>query len=87
MVNSGKQGFGPYFSAFGLNSERSLRMHFKCGKIRTRITPNTATFCAVKYSRKRVSHAIPTIEETIFEMRGRRIFKSSPEIKISPDQF
>ena len=38
---------GPYFPAFGLNTERygvSLRIQFEWGKIRTRITPNTETF-------------------------------------------
>ena len=41
---------GPYFPAFGLNTERysvSLHIQSKCGKIRTRITPNTDTFYAV----------------------------------------
>ena len=41
---------GPHFSAFGLNTERyrlSLRSHSKCGKMRTKITPNTGTFYAV----------------------------------------
>ena len=41
---------GPYFPAFGLNTERysvSLRIQSECGKIRTRITPNTETFHAV----------------------------------------
>ena len=41
---------GPYFPAFGLNTERysvSLRIQSECGKIRTRITPNTDTFHAV----------------------------------------
>ena len=41
---------GPYFSAFGLNTERysvSLRIQFECGKMRTRITPNTDTFYGV----------------------------------------
>ena len=40
----------PYFSAFGLNTERnsvSLRIQSECGKIRTRITPDTDTFYAV----------------------------------------
>ena len=40
----------PYFPAFGLNTERygvSLRIQYKCRKIRTRITPNTDTFHAV----------------------------------------
>ena len=37
---------GPYFPAFGLNTKRysvSLRIRSECGKIRTRITPNTET--------------------------------------------
>ena len=41
---------GPYFPTFGLNTDRygvSLRIQSKCGKIRTRITPNTYTFYAV----------------------------------------
>ena len=38
---------GPYFPAFGLNTERysvSLCIKSKCGKMRTRITPNTDIF-------------------------------------------
>ena len=38
---------GPYFPAFGLNTERykvSLRIQSECGKIRTRITRDTDTF-------------------------------------------
>ena len=41
---------GPHFPAFGLNTERygiSLRIQFECGKMRTRITPNTNTFYTV----------------------------------------
>ena len=37
---------GPHFLALGLNAERysvSLRIQSKCGKMRTRITPNTDT--------------------------------------------
>ena len=40
---------GPYFSTFGLNTERYgmfLPIQSKCRKIRTRITPNTDTFYA-----------------------------------------
>ena len=40
----------PHFPAFGLNPERyaiSLRIQSECGKIWTRITPNTSTFYAV----------------------------------------
>ena len=42
--------FGPHFPAFGLNTERysvSLRIQSECGKMQTRITPNTDTFHAV----------------------------------------
>ena len=38
---------GPHFSTFGLNTERysvSLRIQSECGKMRTRVTPNTNTF-------------------------------------------
>ena len=41
---------GPYFLAFGLNMEKysvSFRIQSECGKIQTRITPNTDTFHAV----------------------------------------
>ena len=47
---------GPYFPAFGLNTERyavSHRSQSECGKIRTRVTPNTDTFHAVSLSRCR----------------------------------
>ena len=40
---------GPYFRASGLNTERygvSLHIQSECGKIRTRISPNTGTFYA-----------------------------------------
>ena len=41
---------GPYFPAFGLNTEIcgvSLHIQSECGKMRTRKTPNTVTFHAV----------------------------------------
>ena len=41
---------GPYFPAFVLNTEIygiSLRIQSECGKILSRITPNTSTFYAV----------------------------------------
>ena len=41
---------GPYFPAFGLNTKiysLSLRFQSKCGKIRTRITPNKDTLHAL----------------------------------------
>ena len=42
--------YGLDFLAFGLNTERyfvSPRIQSKCGKMRSRITPNTDTFYAV----------------------------------------
>ena len=42
-----------HFPTFGLNTDRysiSLRILSECGKIRTRITPNTDTFYAVLVS-------------------------------------
>ena len=44
--------FGPHFPTFGLNTERyfvSLRIQSKCGKIRTRKSPNTDTFHTVRF--------------------------------------
>ena len=38
---------GQHFRAFGLNKER-YRIQSECGKMRTRITPNTDTFYAVQ---------------------------------------
>ena len=43
---------GPYFPAFGLNTQRygvSPRIQSKCRKIRTRKTPNADTFHAVTW--------------------------------------
>ena len=45
---------GPYFPAFGLNTERyglSLRIQSECGKMGTRIAPNMDTFYAVHVKR------------------------------------
>ena len=50
FVKSKSSYSGPYFPAFGLNTERytiSLRIQSECGKILTRITPNTDTFYAL----------------------------------------
>ena len=43
---------GPYFPAFGENTEIysvNLRIHSECGAIRTRKTPNTDTFHAMQF--------------------------------------
>ena len=47
---------GPYFPVFGLNTERcsvSLHIQSKCGKIRTRKTPNRDTLHAVSVLNKK----------------------------------
>ena len=52
---------GPHFPAFGLNTERyslSLRIQIECGKMRTRITPNTDTFHAVNIRKYDASHRV-----------------------------
>ena len=44
---------GPYFPAFGLNTERDgvfLFIQSECGKIRTRKTPNTDTTFSLRFS-------------------------------------
>ena len=49
---------GPYFPAFGLNTEKysvSLRIQCESGKIRTKISLNTDTFYAVILSKKMYS--------------------------------
>ena len=50
---------GPYFPAFGQNTERhavSLRINSKYGNIRTRKTPNTDTFHVVLSEKMKFSH-------------------------------
>ena len=65
---------GPHFLAFGLNTKRytvSLRIQFQCGKIRTRITPNTDTFYAVKVMlRKKHRH-----DRTIYFTRRKTVMQ------------
>ena len=65
----------PYCPAFELNMERYLS---KCGKIRTRITPNTDTSHAVKTRRL----AITTIEIRIltFKFAFSSLIKNAPVI-------
>ena len=44
----------PHFPALGLNTERhsvSLRIQSECGKMRTRVTPNTENFQAVSLTK------------------------------------
>ena len=46
---------GPHFLPFGLNTERygvSRRIQSQCGKMWTRITPNTDTFHTVEFTNK-----------------------------------
>ena len=48
--------FGSHFAAFGLNTEKYfvyLRIQSECGKIRTRISPNTDTFYGVSHMNRK----------------------------------
>ena len=61
---------GLHFPAFGLNTERyevSLCIQSECGKMRTRITPNTDNFHAVKMiffcSNCRISESVLVIQD------------------------
>ena len=61
---------GPYFPAFGLNTERYgvfLRIQSTCGKIRTRKTLNTDTFHAAFISFKEVLLLIPDWLPILYE--------------------
>ena len=58
---------GPFFPAFGLNTERyevSLRIESECGKIRTRKASNTDTFHAVLVSKKNYNYVLDLMHKT-----------------------
>ena len=58
--------FGPYFPAFGLNTEKygvSLHIQFECGKICTRITPTTDAFHVVR-SPSSIFKSVTIIDES-----------------------
>ena len=88
--------FGPYFPAFGLNTERyglSIRIQSKRGKMRTRITLNTDNFHAVlsilnqdlsilKFGLT-VASNIAMLEDTEECRPNRRIFLSPVFISVS----
>ena len=81
---------GPHFPAFGLNTERysvSLRIQSECGKMQTRITPNTDTFHTVYFNTKNyklhnIKIKITFIFTFLFSCKGSEctIFKLRPEI-------
>ena len=51
--------YGPYFPAFGLNTERygvSLCIQSEYGKMRTIINPHTGTFYAVLFAIKSIKN-------------------------------
>ena len=70
---------GPHFPTLELNTERygvSLRILSKCGKMRTRITPNTDTFCAVLFKAEFFSKCTVKHFECLFlPMRAGLILK------------
>ena len=84
--------FCPHFPTFGLNTGSysvSLRIQSECGKIRTRITPNTDTFYAVDQSLrvafpKETSKSRP---EVFFKKVLLKISQSSQENTCVRDSF
>ena len=66
---------GPHFPALGLNKERysvSLRIQSECGKIRTRITPNTGTFHTVRVTEMILFASIKTTWRCLEDSSCRR---------------
>ena len=62
---------GPYFPAFGLNTERysvSFRTQSECDKIRTRKTLNTDTFHAVSVARKILEVRLKSVTSRIISV-------------------
>ena len=67
----------PYFPAFGLNTERyslSPRIQSECGKIRTRITPNTILFTECVWERQ--SEVPEGVVIKYLWVRGKKIIKN-----------
>ena len=74
---------GSYFPSFGLNTERysvSICIQFKCGKIRTRITPNTDTFYGVVVCWKRFEEAYLWISKFISCYREHHFTQSDDKV-------
>ena len=68
---------GPYFSAFGLNTERQsvcLRIQSEHGKMRTRITTNTDTFYAVNVRCINVSLVRIFLVKSFHKIIGKGVF-------------
>ena len=64
--------FGPHFPAFRLNSNSmSLRIQSECGKMRTRITPNTDTLRRGIYqtSMIKIYYGSQNVTTGMFELR------------------
>ena len=67
---------GPYFPAFGLNTERygiSLRIQCKSGKIWTGKTPNTNTFHAVIFFNWQ--NQLPVLFITVIILKGLKLWR------------
>ena len=63
---------GPYFPAFGMNTERyglSIRIQSKCGKIRATKTPNKDIFYAVCIILEMVDKALPSKHSYLFRFK------------------
>ena len=77
---------GPHFPAFGRNTERygvTLRIHSKCGKMRTRITPNTDTFYTVIWK----SYAYTYCTKTALKVMWLKRTTTQTNFKITSTKF
>ena len=88
---------GPYFPAFGMNTEKygvSLCIQSKCRKIRTRKTPNTDIFQAVELVWPKEQHHLKSwvklkalIQRNFWVLFKTYVFKSIFKIKSNSNHF
>ena len=88
---------GPYFPAFGMNTEKygvSLCIQSKCRKIRTRKTPNTDIFQAVELVWPKKQHHLKSwvklkalIQRNFWVLFKTYVFKSIFKIKLNSNHF
>ena len=67
---------GPYFLAFALDKERygvSLRIQSECGKIRTRLTPNTDTLYTMIARLEKINIALFVINKRLNQKEDQNV--------------
>ena len=67
---------GPYFLAFALDKERygvSLRIQSECGKIRTRLTPNSDTLYTMIARLEKINIALFVINKRLNQQEDQNV--------------